>query len=247
MNFNEVVMIAPVCGRRALGLFALFGLCGLGSGCAGSETGNGGPDQRPSPIWFELGAADSGRVAGDPVEAYDAGGTFYRVWSVVAGVEGVDFVKQGEEVVAHEGVWQVDLVDGELEPVLSLNPAVASDEVMAIRVHWGAPAGPSLVIRGELVLPGEVEPRPFGADLDIRNTSVFRVGLPGQKRAAWALTIDPAAWFASVDIAACVRSGLIPVDAEGLLRIERAERHCRTTAVGLTQGFRLDGVASGRL
>lgn len=232
------------------------------SACAGSETGNGGRDERPSEIWFRLLNGDA-VVHGGVLETTDAGGTRFIVDQAlvrasevrIAFVSGDCHSSNGwkcdKDHVAFEqqGAWRVDFLNGTVSPGLYVPPGLDLGQVSEVRVKWGNAEEPAIDIAGQLVLPGESEARPFTVILDIEGVSRFLpsdgggVGDDGSVGDGWVLGLHPARWFEAIDIATCIRDGRIPVDDGGVLHLEWAEGRCRAVVQEIATGFRLDGVA----
>ncbi len=236
--------------------------------CAGSETGNGRKDADPEEIWLQLGLGD--RPPSSPVSLSDGGGASYRLASATGVVSGLVIHldldpgecngdgawrcdSNGDEgALELGGPFEVDLLGGGLLPQVRTPGNLLPEEVRAFKVKWGGGEAPTLDVRGTVQLAGEAEARPFGLALDFHATTRFVVGAsaddpgaraPGGPHAAWRLALDPSSWFEGVDLSSCVADGLVPVDADGLLRLEGAERWCRTLPVGIANGFRHDGTA----
>jgi hypothetical protein len=254
-----------VTSRLSLRVFAP--LLAVASGaCAGSETGNGRKDGDPQEVWFQLGLDE--RPVASPLTLRDGGSASYHI-EVAAGVVSRLVIHLDPGDCKADGVWHcgtngdegtvkvdgpfaVNLLGGSLVPQVLTPNGLSPDEIRSFSAKWGGGDEPTLDVRGTVLLDGETEARPFGLILDFEATTRFVVGGPasgeaaaeiGEDDASWRLALDASSWFEGVDLTACVEDGLVPTDAEGVLRLENASRWCRTLPAGIATGFRLDGVA----
>ncbi len=230
-------------------------------GCAGSETGNGGRDERPGQIWFRL--CDGGALIDGEHESVDAGGTTYVLEQAIARSNAIRIEFSGgncadgfgwscvkeKRALEKKGAWVVDFLRGLVEPQLWMPADVDFGRVSEIRVKWDAHEEPTVEVRGRLQLPDEGEWRPFAVILDIEGLTRFMPkpeALDALTSAddSWVLELDPKRWFETIDIAPCVLAGHIPTDDGGALLLDQAERQCRSVPVGIAVGFRTDGVAN---
>jgi hypothetical protein len=230
-------------------------------GCAGSETGNGGRDERPGQIWFRL--CDGDALIDGVHESVDAGGTVYVLEQAIARSNAVRVEFEGgncadslgwscvkeQPALEQEGAWVVDFLHGRVDPQLLMPAGVDFGRVSEIRVKWESPEEPTVEVRGRLQLPDEGEWRPFAVILDIEGLTRF---MPAPEALdaltfaddSWVLELDPKRWFETIDIAPCVRAGHIATDDRGVLQLDQAERQCRSVPAGIAMGFRTDGVAT---
>lgn len=241
--------------RLGVGAALAAGSVGLGLGCAGSETGNGGSANRVKrPVSVEMRLEAPSDVLSSP----DRDGFDVVIESARVHVERLDFVLpsgedchglptvatayaascgEDEDRVQIDGPWTVDLVTGELSPTLEgIEVLDGVFERIEMRLRPGE-AGVGAVEEGDVLDGASIDvagtvatPRgsaPYGLTLDLNAVGRFGGGA--------ALLIDESSGVVmlSFDVSewfADLRLGACIeagfVPSEGgLLRLERADRH----------------------
>lgn len=230
------------------------GVALVGGACAGSETGNGGASKRvkrPVSVEMRLDAPT------DRLSAFDRDGFELAIESAIVSVERLEFVLPGGEEcrglpsiqapyaagcdeggdrVRIEGPWTVDLVTGELEPVLEgievldgvfegIEMRLAPGEAGRGGVEEGDVLdGASFDVTGQIAVPRGVAP--FGLTLDLNAQGRFGGGaavIIGEDSSVVMLSFDIGDWFSDLALGACIEAGYVPSEA-GVLRLERADR-----------------------
>lgn len=212
--------------------------------CAGSETGNGARDDKPVEVQMMLLPGADGTLV-----APDRSGAAFEIVTATALVERIELVlpegvtcaEAHDRTIAYEaycvgtsgrvrveGPWLFDLVTGESSPSLdALELPLGPVEHVEVRLAPGARDAWTVAAEG---LFGD---RDFRLELRLSDTIRF----DGTDLAIdevtmrLALDLDPAGWFADLDLAACIAGGGVPVDAQGVLLLDRgAQQSCGPVA-----------------
>lgn len=225
----------------------------LAGACTGSETGNGARETKPVEVRMTLVPGSDGRLL-----AADQGGSAFEIVDATAIVDRIDlllpdgeacvetlggsvayeaFCTHDEGRVRVEGPWVFDLVTGESSPSLeALELPLGPVERVEVRLAPGARDAWTIAADG---IVGERDFR-----LELRMGDVIR--FEGEGLTVDAMTVrlgldlDPAGWFAGVDLTACDAAGGIPTDAEGVLLLDRASvQLCGPIATKITGAVRM--------
>jgi len=234
--------------------WVLAAACVVGTGCAGSETGNGREDHDVGEVWLSLGAPELGGL-----RAESRDGTVFFIDMAEVGIVTIDLGYTGVDCPATDEVecdvdgkhslgsdgWAADLLGGTLTPRLVLPAAIPTDKISGFKVRWEGSDGPTLRLEGELRLPGDERPVRFDAWVDVGGVTHFAVSEEDSvlQPHGWLLALDPSHWFDEVDVAACIQDGSMQATEDGVLHLEDGGPACKDITVAIARGFREDGKA----
>jgi len=221
--------------------------------CTGSETGNGARDDKPVEVEMMLVPGSDGALV-----ARDRSGAELEIVTAVAVVDRIDLMlpegascpaRAAAQVAPYEafcagesgrvrveGPWVFDLVTGESSPSL---------EALAL------PLGPLERVEVRLA-PGPRDAWTVAADglfgahdfrIELRLGDVVRFDARGLElddaTTRLVLELDPALWFADLELAACVASGDVPSDDDGVLLLHEGKpQACGPVAAKVSAAIR---------
>lgn len=152
------------------------------------------------------------------------------------------------------GPWLVDLATGALDPSLDaldlpdgpyaridarLRPARPGES----SVHAGDPLdGKSIDVGGSVVIDGAT--RRWDLHLDFTDNARFVPAAPvevGPGVASLMLLLDVSTWFDDLDLAACIASGEVPTDADGIFMLADTAPRCGNVEAAIRREIREAG------
>ena len=209
--------------------------------CAGSETGNGGAPRNKRPIVVTMQLASV-----VPATLVDADGGVFSIDAAHLVADRIDFdlgepcldldetVRPGAgacagNVVRIDGPWVVDLLSGELDPVLE-DVAVLDGPFVGVDAKFGTGKAGTLGIEpGDLldgatfVVQGSHEGAPYVLRLDLDAHARFGPGEIATDSESVALSLDLGPWLSELTLTSCIDAGEVPTE-DGVLQLAEADK-----------------------